>query len=92
VGDEKMRDADQINKELAECEARLKKFRAEPGEAPDDIDGIEDELNYCKVQLQEAKDKSAEAWADAKHTIVTRLDRLKRRLHSRTNRQTGGIQ
>jgi len=92
VSDEKGYGVEQIMKELAECEARLKKFRTEKADDSDDLGGIEEELNYCKVQLQEAKDKSEEAWGDAKHSIVTRLNSLKKRLDSRTRRQIGGIQ
>lgn len=92
MGDEKLQGVDRIMRELAECEARLRKYRVDRADAPEDLDGIEEELNHCKIQLEDAKEKSEEAWAEAKHTVVTRLDRLKRRLDSRAGRQTGGIQ
>ena len=91
MGDDKVIDLEKIQEELKECEARLARFGGEGAEKPEDLEGAEEELNYCKIQLQEAKDKSEDEWLSAKHSIVTRLERLKKRLDSRARRERGGI-
>jgi hypothetical protein len=73
---------DEMEKELDQCSSRLKelKGKAKPGDVPD-LEALEGEVKSCRLELQEIEHRSDDEWVEAKHSITTRLDSVRRSLN-----------
>jgi len=72
-----------LQKALAECEARLSEIRnaAKDESIRKDLDSAEDTLRACRRELDERESAADEnAWLEAKHGIVTKLNDVQKNL------------
>ena len=57
------------------------KGKAKPDDDLSDLDELEGEVHSCRLELQEIEHRSDDEWLEAKHSITTHLDSVRRNLN-----------
>jgi hypothetical protein len=80
--DENMETREQVEQHLVKCETRLKELKGKATtEEMSELENIEGELQSCRLERGEIEHTSGDAWEEAKHGIVRRLNEARRSLN-----------
>jgi len=86
--DEKEKVKGELEGELLKCETRIKQLRGSPKAraAEAEINGLETELQGCRIALDGLVKKRAGEWEQAKTDVVKRLSSLSKKLDTTQRR------
>jgi len=79
--DEKRMSKQELEQELSSCEVRIAEIRGHDraGKAADELDGIEGQVNACRLEL-DAVQENVDEWADAQAKAVKALSNMRSRV------------